>query len=175
MTPKETLQLNLHSLPEGHSQAVWTLTDDWLHTLPANELKKVQLHTTAEILRVGSHFQVDIHTEGTVTLPCDLCLEDMEQPVDARDTVTALLGDIAPDNEDTVTVSEQQGTLDLTWQVFQSVCLSLPIRHVHAPGKCDGAMTRLLQELSTARSGDEQQEDHQDHRWDALKGLSISE
>jgi len=42
---------------------------------------------------------------------------------------------------------------------------------VHAPGKCNHAMTEKLEELSAARSSDEAGEI--DPRWSALKDLKI--
>jgi uncharacterized metal-binding protein YceD (DUF177 family) len=49
--------------------------------------------------------------------------------------------------------------------------LAIPIKHVHAPGKCNSAMTQKLEELSGAvRSGEEEAEAI-DPRWEALLKL----
>ena len=54
---------------------------------------------------------------------------------------------------DLVTVPENEGILDVSWFVYEFIVLALPIRHVHAPGKCNPAMIRALNEHSAARSG----------------------
>jgi uncharacterized metal-binding protein YceD (DUF177 family) len=48
--------------------------------------------------------------------------------------------------------------------------LAIPIKHVHAPGKCNDAMTKKLEELSATRSGDEDAADT-DPRWAMLEQL----
>jgi uncharacterized metal-binding protein YceD (DUF177 family) len=53
--------------------------------------------------------------------------------------------------------------------------LAIPIKHVHAPGKCNSAMMQKLQELSgAARSGEEEAEGT-DPRWEALLKLKHEE
>ena len=54
-----------------------------------------------------------------------------------------------------------------------SVALAIPIRHVHAPGKCNTAMTNVLEELSADRSSDEESDQAVDPRWEKLKSLKI--
>ncbi len=58
----------------------------------------------------------------------------------------------------------------VAWYLYEFIALAIPIKHVHAPGKCNPAMVRALEEHSAARSG---QEDEQpmDPRWEALLKL----
>jgi uncharacterized metal-binding protein YceD (DUF177 family) len=52
--------------------------------------------------------------------------------------------------------------------------LAIPIKHVHAPGKCNSAMTQKLDELSGAvRSSEEEADAPIDPRWEALKKLKV--
>ena len=69
-----------------------------------------------------------------------------------------------------MTVAEDEGILDVTWLLYEFIALAIPIRHVHAPGKCNPAMIRALEEHSAARSG---QEDGVtvDPRWETLLKL----
>ena len=81
------------------------------------------------------------------------------------------LGDTYSEDDDTVTVDENEGSLDLSWFIYEFVMLAIPIKHVHAPGKCNSAMTQKLDELSGAvRSGKEAAETI-DPRWSALLKL----
>ena len=66
-----------------------------------------------------------------------------------------------------MTVAEDEGILDVAWYLYEFIALAIPIKHVHAPGKCNPAMVRALEEYSAARSGEED-EQAMDPRWEAL-------
>jgi uncharacterized metal-binding protein YceD (DUF177 family) len=51
--------------------------------------------------------------------------------------------------------------------------LAIPIKHVHAPGKCNSAMTQKLEELSGAVRSGEEETGAIDPRWGKLKDLKI--
>lgn len=103
-------------------------------------------------------------------VPCDLCLEPMEQSVETTQRLEAKFGTENSEEDDLVTVAEDEGILDVTWLLYEFIALAIPIKHVHAPGKCNPAMIRALEEHSAARSG---QEDGVavDPRWEALLKL----
>lgn len=103
-------------------------------------------------------------------VPCDVCLEPMEQSIEAIERLEAKFGTENSEEDDLVTVAEDEGILDVAWYLYEFIALAIPIKHVHAPGKCNPAMVRALEEHSAARSG---QEDEQpmDPRWEALLKL----
>jgi uncharacterized metal-binding protein YceD (DUF177 family) len=118
-------------------------------------------------------FELHFLTKGFVTVSCDRCLDDMEQPIEADNVLTVKLGDAYSDDDDTVTIDENEGILDLSWFIYEFIMLAIPIKHVHAPGKCNSAMTQKLEELSGAvRSGEEEAEAI-DPRWEKLKNLKV--
>jgi uncharacterized metal-binding protein YceD (DUF177 family) len=72
-----------------------------------------------------------------------------------------------------VTIDENEGILDMSWFIYEFVMLAIPIKHVHAPGKCNSAMTQKLEELSGAVRSSEEEEEQIDPRWEALKKLKV--
>ena len=70
-------------------------------------------------------------------------------------------------------MDENEGILDLAWLIYESIALAVPIKHVHAPGKCNAAMTEKLNELSATRSGDETESKAADPRWAKLAELKL--
>ena len=94
----------------------------------------------------------------------------MEQPIETQQRLEAKFGNAYSEDGDLVTVPENEGILDVSWFVYEFILLALPIKHVHAPGKCNTAMIRVLEEHSAARSGSED-EKPMDSRWEALLKL----
>ena len=95
----------------------------------------------------------------------------MEQPIEADDRLVAQFGEEdSDDGDEVVTVAEDEGILDISWHIYEFIALAIPVKHVHAPGKCNAAMIEKFNELSAARSGDED-EKTMDPRWNALLKL----
>jgi uncharacterized metal-binding protein YceD (DUF177 family) len=99
----------------------------------------------------------------------------MEQPVETDNRLIVKLGSEASEEDDMIVVDENEGILDMSWIIYEFIVLAIPIRHVHAPGKCNPAMTQALEELSADRSSDEESNQSSDPRWDKLKTLNIKD
>jgi uncharacterized metal-binding protein YceD (DUF177 family) len=97
----------------------------------------------------------------------------MEQPVETDNRLIVKLGNEASEEDDMIVVDENEGILDMSWIIYEFIVLAIPIRHVHAPGKCNPAMTQALEELSADRSSDEESSQAIDPRWEKLKNLKM--
>ena len=172
MCSLETYQIDLKGLTEDESVREFSLDDDFFQALNGSQLEHGSLHVSVSIRKTSGFFDFQFHTEGTVTVTCDRCLDDMEQPIASDNRLMVKLGDTYSDDDgDTVTVDENEGMLDLSWFLYEFIMLAIPIKHVHAPGKCNSAMTQKLEELSgAARSGKEEAE-AVDPRWSKLTEL----
>ena len=166
----ENLKIDLKELHEGLTTLEFRLGNAWFQSLEDAEIKRGDICVSANIHRTKDYFNLDCHTEGTVLVPCDICLDDMEQPISSDNRLAAKFGEEYSEDDDLITVSENEGVLDLNWFVYEFIALNIPIKHVHAPGKCNPAMIKTLDELSATRSSDEDAE-AMDPRWNELKKL----
>ena len=171
MCSLETYKIDLKGLKEDETVLDFDLRDDFFQSLDGSQLEHGALHVSVSIRKMTGFFELLFHTEGFVTVSCDRCLDDMEQPISTDNRMMVKLGDTYSDDDDTVTIDENEGILDLSWFIYEFIMLAIPIKHVHAPGKCNSAMTQKLEELSGAvRSGEEEAEAI-DPRWEALLKL----
>ncbi len=170
MSSLEQFKIDLKGLSEGDNVFDFDLSDSYFEAIQAPAVQRGRVHSSLTIRRTGDVFYLDFHTDGFVIVPCDLCLEDMEQPIESDDHLVAKFGEDYSEDDDLVTVREDNAILDVSWFIYEFIELSIPLRHVHAPGKCDPAMMKILQEHSAARSGDEDTEPV-DSRWAALKKI----
>lgn len=86
-----------------------------------SEIKDAELTIDADIIDDGS-ISVHCAISGSVTVECDLCLEDLVLPVDT-----------SFDEDD----YEPTNVLDLRQDVYDYVCISLPMQRVHPDGECN--------------------------------------
>jgi uncharacterized metal-binding protein YceD (DUF177 family) len=154
-------------------------------------IQRGNIHTTVVCLSAGSVYKFRIHSIGTVIVPCDRCLSDLELRIETADDLNVKLGSEYADDGDCVIVPESEGYLDLAQFIYEFIALSMPMTCCHEPGKCDDAMMHELSRHQSTRSGfedveqenstengdapdDEMGEDSDepvDSRWAALKQL----
>ena len=171
MCSLEQFKINLKSLTDEVTALDYDLDDQFFEALDGSEVKQGALHVSVSIRKATGFFELQFHTEGTVTVICDRCLDDMEQPIEADNRQVVKLGAAYSEEDDVITVSEDEGILDMSWLIYEFIVLAIPIKHVHAPGKCNPAMSQVLEELSVDRSSGEVSDQPIDPRWSALLKL----
>ena len=167
----EHLKIDLNGLKDELTKLEFDLDKDYFEALDQTDVQNGALHVSVSIRKASGFFELQFHTVGTIDIPCDRCLDLMEQPIETDNHLVVRLGSTSHEEDDTVIVDENEGILDTSWYIYEFIALAIPIQHVHAPGKCNAAMTQVLEELSADRSGDEESDDAVDPRWEALLKL----
>lgn len=135
------------------------LTDEFFQQIDGI-IQRGQIHTTVQVTgSQRSAFQFTIHSEGTVYVPCDRCLADIELRIDTTDKLAVKIGDSYSDEGDAVTVPERESAIDIAGFIYEFITLSMPLKLVHEPGNCDEAMIARLNEHLSARSGEDSEDD----------------
>ena len=169
----ESYKIDLKGVKDETTCLNFDLNDDFFGALDGSQLEHGALHVSVSIRKMAGFFELLFHTEGSVVVTCDRCLDDMDQPIETDNKLVVKLGDTYSEDDDTVTIDENEGILDMSWFIYEFIMLSIPIKHVHAPGKCNSAMTQKLTELSGAVRSGEEEAGAIDPRWEALAKLKV--
>lgn len=167
----ESFKIDLKGLETGVTTFQYDLGDAYFSAVGGSEVGGGNVHVRLDVRRSSVHYELDFSISGTVTVACDLCLDDMEQPVEAQRHIVAKFGDECSEDENLVIVDENEGVLDVAWLIYEFIALAVPVRHVHAPGKCNPVMIKALEEHSAARSSEEDGVKAVDPRWSELEKL----
>ncbi|MCD8304715.1 MAG: DUF177 domain-containing protein [Prevotellaceae bacterium] len=139
----------------------WEVDDSFFAQM-GGELQRGRLSVDMKSRKLtASDFELKFRLRGDVEVECDRCLEPMRQPVDGESELLVRIGERDGDDGETVTTAD--GEVDLAWNVYEMIALSLPMRHVHPEGECKGAVAEALSRYEG------QQET--DHRWDTLREI----
>ena len=171
MCSLESLKIDLKGLKEGQNALQFNLGDAYFEAIEAPEVRRGNVCVDLSVRRTESFFDLDFSIHGTVVVPCDLCLDDMDQEVESENHLVVKFGDEYSEDDDLITVEEAEGVLDVAWLIYEFIALDIPIKHVHAPGKCNAAMIKALEEHSATRSSGEDGTEEVDPRWSELKKL----
>ncbi len=167
----QDLKIELKLLKEGLNKLSFDLDDAYFSAIEADEVSGGCVHVDIDITRVQEEFfSLEVHETGTVVVSCDVCLDPMDLSIEVHEHLEVKFGKENSEEDDLITVAENEGVLDVTWYLYEFLALNIPIKHVHAPGKCNSAMIRKINEYSAARSS-EDVEKPMDPRWEALLKL----
>ena len=167
------LKIDFQAIPEGESAVAARLGDEFFTSVDGSEITQGDVHVDVSIRKTIHFSEVHFHATGTVVVPCDRCLDPMDITVDVNEQLTVKTGSEYSEEDELIILAEEEPVLDLSWYVYESVVLSLPVKHVHAPGKCNPAMIDMLNEHSATRSDDTATPETTDPRWSKLAQLKL--
>ena len=148
----DTYKIDLLSSGLGGKTFEYDLSDDFFAEMEGL-IQRGSIHTTVACLSAGSVYKFQIHSVGTIIVPCDRCLSDLELRIETADDLNVKLGDEFADEGDCVVVPEAEGYIDLAQFIYEFIALSMPLTCCHEPGKCDDAMMQELSRHQSTRSG----------------------
>ena len=122
----------------------YQLDNHFFSDLDTPEIQKGDFKVTLNVKKTSGIYQLDFHIDGVVIVTCDRCLDEMEQPVESFESLKVKLGDEFSEIDDIVVVPEDDGFINVAWFIYEFIILNLPLKHVHAPGKCNKEMTHKL-------------------------------
>ena len=171
MCDLEQFKIDLKGLTEDITPLDYHLDDQFFAALDDADIQGGSLHVSGSIRKAVGFFELLLHISGTVRIPCDRCLDLMDQPIETELRQVVKMGSEYSDQDDVIVVDQTEGVFDTAWLVYESIALAVPIQHVHQPGDCNVAMSEKLRELSAARSSDADVKKEIDPRWSKLKDL----
>ena len=181
-------KVDLKNLSPGVHEFEYILENKFFVDIDGDEVQKGKVKVNLTVKRTSMVFDMNFQLEGIVYVPCDRCLDDMELPVSTQNKLVVKFGkEYAEESEEIVIIPEEEGEINLAWFIYEFIALAIPMKHIHAPGKCNKAMSSKLKKHTARRADDEDEFDEEaaadtvgddeaadissDPRWDALKGL----
>ena len=168
--------VDLKGMKTSSLEMEFELDNAFFADIDGEEFQKGAVKAKVTVKKSRDIFDFSFEMAGTVVVPCDRCLDDLEIEVDTESTLRVKLGDSYADEGDIVIVPENEGDLNIAWYLYEFIVLALPMKRVHAPGKCNHEMTGKLKRHSAVADDCEENEEAQiDPRWAGLKDLQIDE
>ena len=171
MCSLESFKIELKDLKEPKTVLEYNLDNSYFEAINSPEVKHGVVRVVVSIRKTDSFLELLFNTEGTVQISCDRCLDEMDQDIKTENRLVVKYGDEYSEEDDIVTIPEDEGILDVAWFIYEFIALNIPIKHVHAPGKCNREMLDLIEKHSVTRSDDGKIEGDIDPRWRELEKL----
>ena len=147
----------------------WEIENKFFEHFEYSEIKTGHISIHAEMEKDEKMLVFHFMLNGIVLLPCDRCLEPLEQKINGNETLIIKFGDrYYEENEELQIIPEGETHIDVSPFIYEYCHLLLPFRRVHPDDEngvslCNPEVLRKLEEKPSSAGPDP--------RWEGLKNL----
>jgi len=131
------------------------LDEAYFKKIDSPEVQKGNVKAKVSVQKKMSTYEIQFQLEGTVTIPCDRCLDNMVQHIHYKEKLQVKFGDKFSEEDEIVIVPESDGGINIAWFLYEFIVLNIPIKHVHATGECNKTMVVKLKKHITRKKDDD--------------------
>ncbi len=124
LLPLQPFVIPVKGLKAGENDFLWKADGKFFEAFGNSEIQDADLDIRVHVVNEDFGIEADCSIDGTVTVLCDRCLGELEIPVSVE--------------------FSSEGVYDLNQDIYDEVCLSLPLTKVHPDGGCDEGTIRFL-------------------------------
>ena len=179
-------KLPLKGMPVGVQEVEYHLGKQFFIDMESSDIKDADLDVKLTVSHRNDSYDLAFAISGEIVLICDRCLDDLQFPVETTYHIVVKYGeDYCDDSDELLIIPDSDSYLNVAYMVYDTVSLTIPIKHVHAPGKCNRAMSAMLKKHRVRNADDEYADIDDDSadvdadepvatdpRWDELKKLT---
>jgi hypothetical protein len=157
----DAYKIDLKGMQADTAEYEYLLDNLFFANIDGPEVQKGKVKVTVTVKKAASTFELKFKTEGFVRLPCDRCLDDMEQPIEtAGDRLVVKFGrEYAQESDELIIIPEKEGSINVAWFMYEFIATTIPMRHVHPRGKCNKVVvSKLRKHLRTDANSEEDDE-----------------
>lgn len=149
--------ISLNGLARGRSEFCRRVGKEFFGDFGNSEVSDADVTVDVTVEKAEGFIGVDCRILGTVTLPCDRCLEPLTLPVDTVARLSVKFCTSVPREDgpaasggerEILYLSEADTDLDLSQTVYDYALLALPMQKVHAEGECNPQTLKYLSRAS---------------------------
>ena len=175
----DALKLKIKTLAFGTQCFECHIDESFFDEIEHTDVRHADVDVNLTVTRKSeSTFRLEISCHGTVTIPCDRCLDDLDLPVDVDYSlnVEQMGTEVDDSNDELLIVPSDWRELDAAPLVRDTVLLALPMTRCHeSEDDCNADMLDALDRHRAEAVPDDDDNVSEttgtDPRWEALKKL----
>ena len=140
----DSYKIDLKNMRTDVAEYQFALDDAFFEAVEGTLVKSGKADADLKIRESGGAYVFTFHIKGTVHVPCDRCLDDMDVEIETERMLTVKLGDEYADEGDMMILPYEDAILNVAWIIYEFIVLEVPLTHVHEPGHCNVEMMEAL-------------------------------
>ena len=150
----DSYKIDLRGMREVNASYDLCVDNEFFAHIDGPEVQKGKVQVALDVHRSVDVYELHFAIDGTIVVICDRCLDEMDLDVHTTGKLLVKLGADYGEQGDVVIIPESEGIINVAWYIYEFVALAIPMKHVHAPGKCNKEMSGKLSK-HLLRSNDE--------------------
>ncbi len=175
--------LPLKTLSVGEHTFHYKLDNDFFSAVEGPEISEGDVDVELHVIKNNLNVDLTFFLEGTIQVNCNRCLEPMPMEIDSEEHLIVKFGEnYSEESDELIVISEDEGTLNIAWLMYEFLALAIPIAHSHQEGECNEEMINAYKRVRVRSLGDDDEDeddddtevrenDKVDPRWEALKNI----
>jgi len=149
-------KVDLAGKSEGHYEQDFVIDKQFFENMENHDILSAAVSVHMDMECRNGVYECVFHCKGNLQIPCDRCLDPMDHEVDTDYRVSVKYGDNYDDGADNLLVIPYSNSyLNVAYMLYDTLLLTIPLRHVHAPGKCNRAMLEALRKHKGSSDDDD--------------------
>lgn len=149
-------KIDLLGLTSDTQAFSYELTDEYFAKIDSPEVQKGNVKAKVKVQKSASTYELFFSLEGIIQIPCDRCLDDMDQPIKYDDLIKVKLGTSYSEEDEVVIIPETDGYINIAWFLYEFIVLNIPIKHTHPAGECNKMMMgKLKKHIAYSKNDDD--------------------
>ena len=167
--------ISFGSLSAGEHEFEFEVNDSFFQQFENSIIQNGNVDVLVVLERKDNMLLLDFTMEGTVTVSCDRCLEDLDLDIEGYNELIVKIGSENEElTEDVIVISSKEHEIDVAQYIYEYLTLMIPMRNVHDEEEgshgCDPEVLKEI-EKHLSRSPDDPPSDP---RWDDLKNINLN-
>jgi uncharacterized metal-binding protein YceD (DUF177 family) len=149
-------KIDLKGMQSDILNAEYLLDNQYFSNIGGEDIQKGKVNASVTVTKKAGVFDFSFQFKGFVVVPCDRCLDDMDYPFETNAHLIVKFGkDYSEESDEIIIIPEVEGTINLAWFLYEFIALAIPLKHIHAPGKCNKQMSAKLKKYSVKSDDDD--------------------
>lgn len=119
-----------------------------------------------ELVKQSMMMLLNFEFNGSISVPCDRCLDEVEMPVEGEEKLIVKFGnEIYNETDDILILPEHEHEINVANNIYEFIQLNIPQKRVHQEGECNPEVISKLEIVI------DDNEKEIDPRWSGLNKL----
>lgn len=155
-------KVQLASMGDGHHEQDFDCGMEFFKNMENTDILFSDVKVHLDLEKKNDSYDCTFHCKGLLKIPCDRCLDPLDHEVDTTYHITVKYGeDYNDETDDLLVIPYDNSYLNVAYMLYDTIVLTIPLRHVHPMGKCNRAMAAALHKHHSP-SGDDEIDDAMD-------------
>ncbi len=138
-------KVQLASLADGKHEQEFECGSEFFKNMENPDVISSDVHVHLDLIKKNEAYDLTFTCKGMIQVPCDRCLDPIDLDVDTTYHITVKYGeDYNDETDDLLIIPESDSYINVAYMLYDTIVLTIPLRHVHPLGKCNRAMAAAL-------------------------------